>query len=170
MCTEVVSGLKEDDTLFIAIYCLDKEDDWKDEAVWVKSNPNLGVTVQTKYLKTQVRKAINTPSDEVGIKTKNLNIWCDAEKTWIKDDYILSASANVNLEEYNGLDCYRSGLVIYIRLNFILCYDTINRKDGLENILLSPGGGINRKAIQRTVWRMGTTGSFMYNSGKCGGL
>lgn len=106
MCTEVVSGLKEDDTLFIAIYCLDKEDDWKDEAVWVKSNPNLGVTVQTKYLKTQVRKAINTPSDEVGIKTKNLNIWCDAEKTWIKDDYILSASANVNLEEYNGLDCF----------------------------------------------------------------
>lgn len=106
MCTEVVSGLKEDDTLFIAIYCLDKEDDWKDEAVWVKSNPNLGVTVQTKYLKTQIRKAINTPSDEVGIKTKNLNIWCDAEKTWIKDDYILSASANVNLEEYNGLDCF----------------------------------------------------------------
>lgn len=106
MCTEVVSGLKEDDTLFIAIYCLDKEDDWKDETVWVKSNPNLGVTVQTKYLKTQVRKAINTPSDEVGIKTKNLNIWCDAEKTWIKDDYILSASANVNLEEYNGLDCF----------------------------------------------------------------
>lgn len=106
MCTEVVSELKEDDTLFIAIYCLDKEDDWKDEAVWVKSNPNLGVTVQTKYLKTQVRKAINTPSDEVGIKTKNLNIWCDAEKTWIKDDYILSASANVNLEEYSGLDCF----------------------------------------------------------------
>lgn len=106
MCTEVVSGLKEDDTLFIAIYCLDKEDDWKDEAVWVKSNPNLGVTVQTKYLKTQVKKAINTPSDEVGIKTKNLNIWCDAEKTWIKDDYILSASADVNLEEYNGLDCF----------------------------------------------------------------
>lgn len=106
MCTEVVSGLKEDDTLFIAIYCLDKEDDWKDEAVWVKSNPNLGVTVQTKYLKTQVRKAINTPSDEVGIKTKNLNIWCDAEKTWIKDDYILSASANVNLEEYNRMDCF----------------------------------------------------------------
>ena len=106
MCTEVVSGLKEDDTLFIAIYCLDKEDDWKDEAVWVKSNPNLGVTVQPKYIKTQVKKAINTPSDEVGIKTKNLNIWCDAEKIWIKDDYILAASENVNLEDYSGLDCF----------------------------------------------------------------
>lgn len=106
MCTEVVSGLKEDDTLFIAIYCLDKEDDWKDEAVWVKSNPNLGVTVQPKYIRTQVRKAINTPSDEVGIKTKNLNIWCDAEKVWIKDDYILAASANVSLEDYSGLDCF----------------------------------------------------------------
>ena len=106
MCTEVVSGLKDDDTLFIAIYCLDKEDDWKDEAVWVKSNPNLGVTVQTKYIKTQVNKAINTPSDEVGIKTKNLNIWCDAEKTWIKDDYILAASENVMIENYSGYDCF----------------------------------------------------------------
>lgn len=106
MCTEVVSGLKDDDTLFIAIYCLDKEDNWKDESVWIKSNPNLGVTVQLKNLKTQVRKAINTPSDEVGIKTKNLNIWCDAEKTWIKDDYILSASANVDIEKCRGMDCF----------------------------------------------------------------
>ena len=40
MCTEVLKGLKEDDTLFALIYALDEGDDWKDERVWPKSNPN----------------------------------------------------------------------------------------------------------------------------------
>ncbi len=65
MCTEVLKGLKEDDTLFALIYALDEGDDWKNEKVWGKSNPNLGVTVKPKYLREQVQKAINSPSEEV---------------------------------------------------------------------------------------------------------
>lgn len=106
MCTEVLSGLKEDDTLFALIFSLDEGDDWKDENVWIKSNPNLGVTVKTKYLKEQVQKAVNSPSEEVGIKTKNINLWCDAEMVWIPDHYILEASKSINLEDYRGRDCY----------------------------------------------------------------
>lgn len=106
MCTEVLKGLKEDDTLFAAIYSLDEGDDWKDETVWGKSNPNLGVTVKLKYLKEQVQKAMNSPSDEVGIKTKNINMWCDAEMVWIPDHYILSSSARVDFEDFRDMDCY----------------------------------------------------------------
>jgi hypothetical protein len=36
------------------------------------------VTVTTKYIKGQVQQAINNPSDEVGVKTKTLNLWCDS--------------------------------------------------------------------------------------------
>ena len=106
MCTEVLAGLKEDDTLFAMIFSLDEGDDWKDEAVWVKSNPNLGVTVKTKYLRDQVQKAVNSPSEEVGIKTKNINLWCDSETVWIPDHYILDASKAVQVEDYAGRDCY----------------------------------------------------------------
>ena len=88
MCTEILKGLKTDDTIFALIYSLDEGDNWKDEAVWGKSNPNLGVTVKTKYLREQVQKAINSPSEEVGIKTKNINMWCDAETVWIPEHYI----------------------------------------------------------------------------------
>lgn len=106
MCTEVLSGLKENDALFAAIYSLDEGDDWKDPKNWEKSNPNLGVTVKPQYLHTQVQSAKNTPSEEVGVKTKNFNVWCDSETVWIPDHYILQSSANLNFEQFRGMDCY----------------------------------------------------------------
>jgi galactose mutarotase-like enzyme len=42
---DVLNGLKEDDSMFIAIYCLDDKDDWTKEDNWVKCAPNLDVTV-----------------------------------------------------------------------------------------------------------------------------
>lgn len=106
MCTEVLSGLKEDDTLFAAIYSLDEGDDWKDDSVWIKSNPNLGVTVKSKSIRTQINKAVNNPSDEVGIKTKVINVWCDSERVWIPEHYLLSSSAKIDLNDYAGFNCY----------------------------------------------------------------
>lgn len=106
MCTEVLKGLKDDDTLFALIYSLDEGDDWKDESVWAKSNPNLGVTVKSKYIREQVQKAVNSPSEEVGIKTKNINMWCDAETVWIPDHYLLNASENLDFERFRDMECY----------------------------------------------------------------
>ena len=106
MCTEILKGLKEDDTIFAVIYTLDEGDDWKDEAVWVKSNPNLGVTVKPRYIHDQIKKAVNNPSEEVAIKTKNINVWCDSETVWIPEHYLLDASKNVDLEQYRDYDAW----------------------------------------------------------------
>lgn len=106
MCVEVLKGLKKDDSLFPMIYCLDEGDDWKDENVWIKANPNLGVTVFKSYLQEQVQKAINKPSNEVGTKTKNLNMWCDSSDVWIPDNYILDASEDLNMADFEGEDCW----------------------------------------------------------------
>lgn len=106
MCVDVLHGLKKDDSLFPLIYCLDEGDDWKDENVWAKANPNLGVTVRKAYLREQVQKAINNPSAEVNVKTKNLNIWCDASEVWIPDHYIIKVSADISLKIFQGRDCW----------------------------------------------------------------
>ena len=103
---DILKELKEDDTFFCAVFTLDKDDDWKDENVWIKSNPNLGVTVRPQYLKKEIRKAINTPSDEVNVKTKNLNIWCDSSEVWIPDTYIIDASKEVKLSNFKDAECY----------------------------------------------------------------
>lgn len=48
---DILNGLKEDDSMFIAIYSLDEKDDWTDENNWVKCAPNLDVTVTKKYIR-----------------------------------------------------------------------------------------------------------------------
>ena len=48
---DILNGLKEDDSMFIAIYCLDDEDDWTKEKNWVKCAPNLDITVTRKYIR-----------------------------------------------------------------------------------------------------------------------
>lgn len=104
--TEILKGVKTDDSFFVAIYSPDINDDWKDEKTWIKSNPNINVTVRPQYIRKEIQKAINTPSDEVNVKTKNLNIWCDAETVWIPDHYILNASQKIDLNDFKDMDTY----------------------------------------------------------------
>lgn len=104
--TEVIAGLKEDDSMFSIIYTLDEDDDWADPAVWRKSNPNLGITVNKSFIEKQVIQAKNSPADEIGIKTKNLNIWCDSFQTWIHDDYILKVCKDIHFENFRGQETY----------------------------------------------------------------
>src|SRR5690606_32152494 len=47
---EVLSGIKEDDSYFGMIYTLDDPEDWENQKEWIKSNPNLGVTVKKDFL------------------------------------------------------------------------------------------------------------------------
>lgn len=103
---EILNNLKEDDSLFVAIYSLDDEDDWTDEKNWIKCTPNLDVTVTKKYIKEQVQSAINNPSEEVGVKTKTLNLWCDSASVWLAESYIVRNSRKVNLEDFRGCQCY----------------------------------------------------------------
>lgn len=100
-CIEILEGTKTDDTQFSAIYCLDEEDDWKDETVWAKANPNVGITVSYDYLREQVTQATNNTALEVGVRTKNFGQWVDSEDIWISDDDINSVSDTINL---NGFD------------------------------------------------------------------
>lgn len=105
-CTNILDGAIEDDTWFAAIFQIDKDDDWHDEKVWVKANPGLGITPNIKYMRDQARTAIQSPYNETSIKTKNFNLWCQAETTWIKDDDIRAVMQPVNLEDYKDEIAY----------------------------------------------------------------
>lgn len=103
---KILLGDYDDDTWFSAIYQLDEDDDWKDESVWMKANPSLGTTVSYKYMRDQIRQAIQTPSNEVSIKTKNLNMWCQSSDVWIPYERVDKVSQRVNLEDFKGELCY----------------------------------------------------------------
>lgn len=99
-CVEILNGLKQDDSIFIAIYSLDENDDWTDERNWVKCTPNLDVTVTKKAIAEQVQSAKNNPSEEVGVKTKTLNMWCDSVEVWLPENYILKSTQSIDLNSF----------------------------------------------------------------------
>ena len=105
-CKEILMGQKVDDTLFALLYTLDDGDDWTDESNFIKSNPNLGITVKRDWLSEQVNQAKNSPTLEVGVKTKNLNVWCSSSTTWIPEQYIRRSLMDVDLTEFKNKNNY----------------------------------------------------------------
>lgn len=101
-CLEILSGLKSDDSQFIAIYTQDEEDDiFNDEECWIKSNPSLGVTVSKEYLREQVVNAQNNTSLLTGVLTKNFNQWVDSMNVWLTHDEILNVSCDISLDQFD---------------------------------------------------------------------
>ena len=56
-CRDVVSGAHVDESMFVFLAEMDKDDDPFDEALWEKSNPNLGASVSLDYLREQAVQA-----------------------------------------------------------------------------------------------------------------
>jgi len=84
---DVLEGRVESNSEFAIIYTLDEKDDWKDEQVWEKANPNYGQSVRPGFLKQQFTQAINKGGQqEVNFKTKYLNIWVRSSETYIQDE------------------------------------------------------------------------------------
>lgn len=106
MCKEILRGLKEDDTQFSAIYELDEDDDWTNEDVWTKCAPSLGQTVFKYELESEVTRAKNNNALQNDIKTKNFNMFCQSQETWIEYKYLIDASEKVALEDFNGEETY----------------------------------------------------------------
>ena len=105
-CTEILRGLKKDDSFFAALYELDEDDDWKDESTWIKANPSLGQTVRYEYLRGQVQQATNNTSLEIGVKTKNFNLFCQSADVWITDTYIQNNSQRIDVSKLIGEYAY----------------------------------------------------------------
>lgn len=102
----VMNGIVEDDSLFAIIFEMDAEDDWTDPQCWAKANPNLGISVDYEYLAGEVKDAQNRPEAVRGVKTKNLNMWVDAETTWILDEMWQKCSGSLTLADVEGCKCW----------------------------------------------------------------
>jgi len=103
----VLKGFKDrsfvDDTFFGIIYCLDrkqdwpklrteeefkkeggvKEDDWRDPKVWIKANPNLGISVKLKDLEDEARTAMQMSTSQNAFLRLRMNIWTQQVTRWI---------------------------------------------------------------------------------------
>ena len=76
-----------DDPYFLPmIYELGDADDWNDEAVWHKCNPNLGVSISLDFLREEYAKAKQSPAFENTFRNLYLNQWVEQAIRWLPMD------------------------------------------------------------------------------------
>ena len=95
--TKLLNGVFQDDTQFGIIYGLDEGDDWAAKDSLIKANPNWGISVREEILVPLQAKAMQLPSAVNNFKTKHLNEWVSADKSWM-DMRAWDAGMNPDLE------------------------------------------------------------------------
>lgn len=82
-------------------------DDWRDEAVWIKANPNLGVSITHTYLREQVDEAIGMPSKQNIVKRLSFCVWTEQVTRWLQlDAWDECGMVPVRAELLTGRRCY----------------------------------------------------------------
>ena len=99
-CMKILEGEIIDETIFIAIYMMDEDDDYYDEFNWIKCNPNLNVSVSRDFLDKRAQTARQTPSQEVPILTKNFNVYMDSPSTWIPYQVLRDQKFHFDWDEF----------------------------------------------------------------------
>jgi len=105
----ILDGHGSRENQFGIIYGIDKEDNWEDPSIWRKANPNYDVSVRPAFLQEEYEKALTNGRAQVDFKTKQLNVWVDADTVWIpstKWDSLADASfvPPAGAVCYGGLD------------------------------------------------------------------
>jgi phage terminase large subunit-like protein len=100
---EILEGAHVNDEWFAFIAELDADDDWKDEAVWIKANPSLPTLPGVRYLREQVREASGMPARESIVRRLCFSQWTDAGTPWLNMDLVrASAAPGLDLADFAG--------------------------------------------------------------------
>lgn len=103
---KVRDGVIPDDTFLPVLYGADAGDDWRDEAVWARTNPGLDVSVKLDYLRQEARKAAETPSYQNTFRRLHLCQWTQQHSRFIDLDVWDAGASPVDLEALAGRPCF----------------------------------------------------------------
>jgi len=103
---KVLDGVIEDAAYFAFIASLDHEDDWTDRSVWIKANPNLGISVKPESLEEQCAKAESLPAAQNAFRRLRLNQWTEQVDRWIDVAVWDEGNHPVDVERLKGRRCF----------------------------------------------------------------
>ena len=104
---KVLEGVQADDSFFAYIATIDKGDRWDDPAVWIKANPNLGISVKLDDLERQARKAKQSPSAQAAFKRLRLNVRSAvAERAIDMETWKRNTSGRWDPDKHEGATCW----------------------------------------------------------------
>ena len=101
-----LSGVIQDDSFFGIIFTLDEGDDWQDESVWIKANPNLGISKKIDDMRRLAKQAKEIPSKLFAFLRLHLNIWTQSETKWVPLEHWQACGKAVDAAGLRGRTCY----------------------------------------------------------------
>lgn len=131
---KVSEGALDDDSFFAYVAAIDEDDDWADPAVWVKANPNLGVSVKPEYLAQMCQDAINKPSFTNTFLRLHLDRWTQQVERWISMEKWNRITAPVDPESLLGRACW-GGLDLAQKLDIAAFVLAFPGDDGWYDVL-----------------------------------
>ncbi|WP_078382340.1 terminase large subunit [Sutcliffiella halmapala] len=108
-CIKVLEGVIQNETQFVFIAQLDKEDDIWDPANWIKANPLTCKTPEgIRAMEDIARKAKEMGGEELlDFMTKRLNIWVQfSENQYMNMEHWKACKSKRTLEDMRGRICY----------------------------------------------------------------
>ena len=84
---KVAAGAVADPTFLPAIYAAPTEADWQKEDTWRLANPNLGVSVNLDFLRSECARAVEMPAYENTFRQLYLNQWTEQDTRWLRMDH-----------------------------------------------------------------------------------
>jgi phage terminase large subunit-like protein len=103
---QILDRIVNDDSYFVFIAALDPEDSWTNPAVWIKANPNLGVSVKLESLQEQCAKAESLPAAQNAFRRLRLNQWTEQADRWIDLSVWDEGAVRVDVHALRGRPCF----------------------------------------------------------------
>ena len=72
---------------FGLLYSIDQGDNWRDQSVWGKANPMLGISVTTEHIQHMADEAAAKPASLNEFLCKQLNVYVSANAAWVDRRY-----------------------------------------------------------------------------------
>lgn len=151
---------------FVLIYELEDQDYlndnyMNDSTCWVKSNPNLNISLNESFIREQINSIKQDYSNRISVLTKNFNVWVDAAATvdnsekYIDDDIILQCMQDVDLNNFKN--CWAFAAVDLSSVADLNVLTLLIPKDGLfffKNFFFLPRENTNIKNVKHkfSVW------------------
>jgi len=103
---KMLEGIVVADHYFGVIFTLDEGDDPLDPTVWIKANPNLGVSVHLANMQAAATEARSQPGKMPEFATKRCNVWTSARAGHINVLRWRECNGAVDLEQLRNVPCW----------------------------------------------------------------
>jgi phage terminase large subunit-like protein len=92
----ILDGRIEDPSTLVVLFAAGPDDNWRDEDVWRKANPSLGLSPTLAFLRREAALAVDNPRAEAHFRCYHLNQWVDGEVRWLNVDKWDACAATKN--------------------------------------------------------------------------